>query len=455
MVVRAPDTRPTAIIAPARLADLMLVAPLARRAGLALLEPDGDLNTVSILRGTRTIAEIRVRADVGSAAAARLAVLAGIDPLAEVGSLAGSANVGRVVVRAGPDVAEVLVSVGATARGLEAEVRALSVNGRAPDLRASGQLQRCTRCGALQFGASQVCELDGGPLVDVEDAPTPGGTIGAYRILTLLGAGSGGAVFAGEHALLGRPVAIKVLHRNLAGNPDLARRFLSEARAGSRLRHPSIIEVTDYGILHDGRPYMVMEQLAGEPLDAWLERVGALEPALALRVAREVAVALGAAHDAGIAHNDLKPSNVMLIEGSTDEAPRLKIIDFGAASIVGTAEELLFGTPGYMAPERALGEPSDGRADLFALGMILYEMLAGAAPFGGLTQRALLLLHLRAPLPPLQSPRGVLPPAVVRLVSRAVAKRAAERHQSAAELVADIDRVLSVVAREGSARWWP
>jgi eukaryotic-like serine/threonine-protein kinase len=260
-------------------------------------------------------------------------------------------------------------------------------------------------------------------------------------------------VYAGEHALLGRPVAIKLLHPNLVADRDLARRFLSEARAASRLRHPGIIEVTDFGILRDGRPYMVMEQIAGEPLDLWLLRAGPQEPATALLFARELALALGAAHDAGIAHNDLKPSNVMLLEGSTADAPMIKLIDFGAATPVGTAEEYLFGTPGYMAPERILSAPSDGRADLYALGMMLYEMIAGSAPFDALTQQALLMMHVRQPLPPLTSPLGVVPAAVQEIVAGSTAKQADERYQSAAEMVADIDWALSVVCGASARRW--
>jgi serine/threonine-protein kinase len=433
----------------------MLIASIARRTDLAVLEADGETSLASFLRGTEVVAELGVAGDVGSAAAARLAAIAGLDPLAELSSLDAATNVARIRVRSGSSVAEVLVSVGATRRGLVAEVRALTVNGRAPAPQPSGQLKRCTRCDALQAASLDACERDGAPLVEVEDAAEVGGTIGAYRVLGALGQGAGGAVFAGEHAVLGRPVAIKVLHRDLAKNPDLARRFLAEARAASRLRHPSVVEVTDFGVLRSGHPYMVMERLSGEALDIRLARDGALDPAAALRIAREIAFALGAAHDAGIAHNDLKPSNVVMLEGSTDEAPSLKLIDFGAASVVGTAEELLYGTPGYMAPERILGTPSDGRADLYALGMVLYEMLSGAAPFGGLTQQALLLIHLREPLPPLASPRAVLPLAVLRLVTRAVAKRAEQRYQDAAEMIADLDRALVSLSHAGARRWLP
>jgi serine/threonine-protein kinase len=455
LVAHSSAADPIRAITPARLADLMVGAVATRRGAIALLEPNGRTSLVSVVAGARTVAELHVLADVGSAAAVRLATIAGLDPVAEARSLEGSANVARTVVVVGADVAELLVSVGASARGLAAEVRALSVNGRAAELFVSSRLQRCVRCHALQAAGQHACEHDGGALVEVEDVPEPGGTIGAYRVVDRLGEGAQGAVFDGEHAILGRPVAIKVLHRNLAADPDLIRRFFAEARVVSRLRHPSLVEVTDFGVLRDGRPYMVMERLAGRPLDELLEQRGALEPRSALLLARAITQALGAAHDAGIAHNDLKPSNVVVLDGSTDEQPALKLIDFGAATATGTAEDLLVGTPAYMAPERVLGQASDGRADLYAVGIIMYEMIAGAVPFDGLSVEALLVAQVRQPVPALKSPRGVLPAAVVRLVARAVAKRQEARHQSAGELVADLDRALAVLASDGARRWFP
>jgi len=449
------EVRPQDVITPARLADLMLVTLMSRRATLAFLESDGDLSTLSLLRGALTLAQLQVPADLGNAAVARLAAMVGLDPLADARTLDGSVNVGRTTLRSGSDVAEVLVTVGASARGLEAEVRAVSINGREADQRAPSQLQRCVQCGVLQAATQLRCDIDDGPLVDVEDNPIPGGTIGVYSVLAPLGEGAGGSVFAGEHALLGRPVAIKLMHRTLAANPALARRFLSEARAASRLRHPNVVDVTDFGVLPQGHPYIVMERLVGEPLDVKLDREGPLEPTAALRLAREVALALSAAHASGIAHNDLKPANVIMMEGSTDQAPRLKLIDFGSASVVGTSEELLFGTPGYMPPERICGEPSDGRADLYALGVMLYEMLTGTPPFPGTEQNALLFAHLYTPFPSPQSPFRVLPRAVHRLVSRAGAKKADERHQSAGEMLGQIDQALDALDRAGFRRWLP
>ncbi|MEO7331510.1 MAG: serine/threonine-protein kinase [Minicystis sp.] len=443
------------VLPPWRLADLLMAAPLVCNAGLVLLEPDGDSSTVSVLRGSLVVTELRIDVDLGNAAAARLSVLAGIDPLLEAGALEAGLNMGRVMVRRGADVAELLVGVSTSLRGIDVQIRLVSFNGRAPDFRDRARLHRCTDCGALQIGAESRCELDGGEVVEVIDSPVPGGTIGVYRVIESLGEGGGGVVLAGEHVILGRPVAIKLLHRNLATRPELARRFLYEARAASRLRHSNVIDITDFGVLEDGRPYMVMERLRGESLGEKLVQWGPVHPVAALLIAREVAIALGAAHDVGIAHNDLKPENIIILEGSTDLVPKLKLIDFGAATVVGTADEAFVGTPGYMAPERIGGEGSDGRADLYSLGMMLYEMIAGAPPFSEVDVRALFLKQLREPVPPLQSPLGVLPQVVRRLVERALSKQPRERQQSAGELLAEIDRALPSLTREGSRRWLP
>jgi serine/threonine-protein kinase len=433
----------------------MLGAVVLQRADAAVLEPDGSVSVCSFWRGAEVTGELRVDADTGTAAVTRLAVLAGLDPLVASDSPEGASNVARARVRRAAEVAELLVSVSASSRGLHGEVRALALNGRAARPPSGGTLKRCGQCGAFYASGHEACERDGAALVDVEDRPEVGGTIGSYVLASRLGEGTGGTVFAAEHALLGRAVALKLMSRALVDNPELARRFLAEARAACRLVHPNVIQVTDYGVMRDGHPYIVMERLVGEPLDVRLARAGALAPLVALRIVREIALALGASHEAGIAHNDLKPSNVVMLEGGTDATPRLKVIDFGAASRVGTAEDLLFGTPGYMAPERIVGAPSDGRADIYSLGMVLYELIEGFAPFEELPQEALLLAHLRGPLPPLRSPSGPVPPLLARLFDRAVAKSADERYQSAGEMVAQIDRVIEVLAEGGPRRWFP
>jgi serine/threonine-protein kinase len=217
------------------------------------------------------------------------------------------------------------------------------------------------------------------------------------------------------------------------------------------------VEVTDFGLLATGQPYLVMERLSGADLADWLEKHGALPPVSALRIAREIALALEAAHAAGIVHNDLKPENVVLLDQSTAEAPRLKVVDFGASSLAGLPDEdkSVFGTPAYMAPERIQLAYADGRADLYALGVMLHEMISGSQPFGGSTSEELLNAHLTTEPPLLTSPFGPLPPAVTRLVHRALRKQPNERHQSAAELLIELDRALDDLGRGEWRRWLP
>jgi serine/threonine-protein kinase len=262
-----------------------------------------------------------------------------------------------------------------------------------------------------------------------------------------------GRVIAGEHAFLGRPVAIKLLHRTLDQDPLAGRRFLGEARAASRIRHPGVVEILDYGVLDDGRPYMVMERLAGESLQDRLDRDKALDPVLALLMAREIAAALGAAHAGGVVRLDLKPANVILLEPPTPGPPRVKLIDFGAA--VGTGLPSEEGTPAYMSPEHACGEPADPRSDLYALGVVLFELISGDVPFRQSEALQVLRAHLVDPPPLVTSPMRQLPVAITRLVDRALAKKPAERHQSADDMIRDIDVALAALRRKDWLRWLP
>jgi serine/threonine-protein kinase len=359
----------------------------------------------------------------------------------------------RFEARVGEQVGELILSMNTCGGGLDLEIHPLYASGRPPGRRVS--LKRCPACRAYQPPQRARCDEDGAILEDVEDDPSPGGTIGTYRIDDVIGQGSMGLVFAAEHAFIRKLVAIKVLHRALAEDAAIVRRFLREARAASQLAHKNVLEVTDYGMLPDGRPFMVMERLSGEALDKRLERDGALPTRAALLVAREIAVALEVAHAAGVLHNDLKPANVVLLEGSTDEAPRLKLVDFGAASLAADGPEgddLTIGTPHYMAPERVIGRPPDARSDVYALGVVLYEMLTGQVPFTGGTNGAVMLAQVRQPVPALCCPEGPPPGRVARMVERALAKAPADRQETMTDLVADLDASLSLVGRR-TWRW--
>jgi serine/threonine-protein kinase len=212
--------------------------------------------------------------------------------------------------------------------------------------------------------------------------------IGGYRIAARIGKGGMGAVYVGIHPTLGKRVAVKVLLAELAGSEELRRRFFEEARAAAALDHPGVVEILDLALLPDGRCYILMEHLDGESLGAMLRRRGPLPPAEACAIAVQILSALAAAHARGIVHRDLKPANLFVAR--TSERPRVKVLDFGIAKLQPapgtdglTATHAVLGTPGYMAPEQASGRARtvDARADVYAVGVVLYEMLAGQRPF--------------------------------------------------------------------------
>ncbi|HEY2512710.1 MAG TPA: serine/threonine-protein kinase, partial [Polyangiaceae bacterium] len=284
---------------PAILADLMFATLLGPGGGLVSLDPNGD-NAILVLRqGNTTTTQLTVTGDVAAAAIARIARMTGLDPLAGNDALTETRSA-RLAVLLGSDPAEFLVTLGATPLGMSAELRLLSLRGQPIERHQLAQLKRCMSCGTFQPPIRERCEVDGGVLRVLRDDPTPGGTIGPYRLLSVLGRGGMGEVYAAEHALIERQVAIKVLRASLASDRALESRFLFEARATSRLRHPNVVEVTDYGVLPGGAPYIVMERLEGESLERRLGASTALEPALALRIAHAAALGLDAAHEGGV-----------------------------------------------------------------------------------------------------------------------------------------------------------
>jgi tRNA A-37 threonylcarbamoyl transferase component Bud32 len=439
---------------PTTLADLMIGALLAQGDGHVSLDPDHERSFLALRRGNATVAQVAVPAEVAAATIGRLARAAGLDPLVERGALT-QPTTARIAVRLAGTVGEVLVTTGATSLGLSVELRLLAVDGQAVGHRPHAQLRRCATCHAYQPASRRRCEHDGGTLRDVEDDPRPGGTIGVYRVISLLGEGGMGRVFAGEHALIERRVAIKVLRARLAAeNAAFESHFLFEARAASRLRHPSIVEVNDYGVLASGLPFIVMEWLDGQSLEHQLAG-RAIEPVAALRIARAIASGLGAAHEGGVIHNDLKPSNVILLGDEDAEEPRLKIIDFGAASTAGVGDPELIGTASYMAPERTRGEQSDARSDGYSLGVMLYQMLAGAHPFVAADALGMMRAHRDRTPPPVTSPVGALPRRVVHLVMRALEKKPSERHQSMTQLIGEIDQAIAALTAPAWRKWLP
>jgi serine/threonine-protein kinase len=283
----------------------------------------------------------------------------------------------------------------------------------------------------------------------------PGARVGEYQVSGLLGQGGMGVVYSGVHPLLGRKVAIKVLNRQVA-NPDSAARFLQEARAASRLRHQNIVDVFAFGQMPDGHYYQVMELLEGESLRALLHRDGPLTLAQARAVIVGVLSGLGAAHRSGIVHRDVKPDNIFLCAPiATLGASGVKILDFGLAKNESGAETsiktrtgITMGTPAYMSPEQCRALPDiDARADLYAAGVVLFEMLAGHAPFQTESAFDVMTMQINAPPPRLSRVTGRAEP-LEAVILQAMEKRPAARFDTAGEMLGALDAALpaSVVA---------
>ncbi len=262
-----------------------------------------------------------------------------------------------------------------------------------------------------------------------------GQTIGAYRVARLLGIGGMGRVYKGVHPGIGSRVAIKVLSRECSDRRDLVDRFFSEARAVNLIRHESIVNVLDLAMLPDGRPYIIMEYLDGAPLANIVEMSVHRQIPLPLgglaRLCAEVLDALGAAHAKGVVHRDLKPDNIFVAPSG-----RPKVLDFGIAKLTdlkgsATATGSLLGTPHYMAPEQAAGRHVDHRADIYAMGVILFECATGQKPFVADSLFDLLRKHVEAPPPMPRSLRPDMPPALEHVILCALAKSPDERFASA------------------------
>ncbi len=277
---------------------------------------------------------------------------------------------------------------------------------------------------------------------------------GRYKIVKVVGEGGMGTVYLAEHTLIRRRVAVKVLHPELASDRSVVERFLNEARAAGTLGHANIVESTDMGFLdqHDGKgrvPYIVFEYLEGALLTEEVHRLGALSPRRAANIARQIASALQAAHAAGIIHRDLKSDNVYLTERG-DVVDHVKVLDFGISKFMEhssderTRRGMLMGTPEFMAPEQ-ITDPDhiDARVDVYALGVILYEMLAGRRPFQGDDPRTLLHRIVHSEAPPIDRPE--VPRALFDILDRMLAKHPADRFQSMDEAEAALTQHITSI----------
>jgi serine/threonine-protein kinase len=281
------------------------------------------------------------------------------------------------------------------------------------------------------------------------------GTIvaGRYRVEELLGEGAVGAVYRVRHLHMGKELALKLLRAELGNDDEIATRFQREAVAASHIEHVNVAAATDFGRTEDGRFFLVLEHVPGHTLRSVLGE-GAMRADRAVGIALQVARALVKAHGLGIIHRDLKPENVMLVARDGGDVELVKILDFGIAKVpIDTSHDVraqpmtrlgvVYGTPGYMAPEQALGETVDGRADLYALGVVLYEMLAGVPPFPSHDPVALLGLQVsqRAPTLRERAPSIAVPAALESVVLRLLETNASDRFQTAAEVVTALESV--------------
>jgi serine/threonine protein kinase len=327
----------------------------------------------------------------------------------------------------------------------------------------------CPRCGTRFLAGEPFCPHDGSATQELPDEPEvdslPGTVVdGRYKIEKRIGEGGMGIVYSATHAMLGKKLALKVLRGEVARDPDVVQRFITEAQSATSIGHENIIDISDFGRLPDRTVYFVMEYLDGEALTKLIRRGGSIPVREAVHIIRQIASALGAAHTRGIVHRDLKPDNVYLIKrGGAATANFVKVLDFGIAKVGGASSKLtktgmVFGTPHYMSPEQAAGQTVDQRTDIYALGVIMYEMFVGKVPFDADTFMGILTKHMfEPPIPPSQasSGSGNRLGALEDITLKALQKKPEQRYQSMAELLADLDRVASggqiAIGRQGGA----
>jgi serine/threonine protein kinase len=329
----------------------------------------------------------------------------------------------------------------------------------APSIRATV----CPRCEKRFSSDGRFCPFDGEPLAPAhgwgpELDPLIGSVVdNRYEVLSVLGEGGMGVVYETRHRALGKRFALKALRQDLATDHEISARFVQEARTAASVSHPGLVEITDFGKLPNGQPFFVMELLEGQSLATLIRRGGPIPTGRALDIVHQLAEALNAAHERSIIHRDLKPDNIHIspAEGGRD---RVTIVDFGLAKVVGasglTRAGMVFGTPHYMSPEQATGEAPDHRADVYALGVVMYEMSTGRVPFEADSYMGVLTKHLyMAPTPPSQLPGTAKLGALEAIILRCLEKQADHRYASLREMIEDMDRVLTTTGEWPAALW--
>jgi hypothetical protein len=312
-----------------------------------------------------------------------------------------------------------------------------SVETGSPPVTGTPGAMICSLCAVTYPADTRFCPVDGNVLRPVHAAPDD--LIGRiiderYYLLEKLGEGGMGDVYLGEHVRTQRRCAVKVVSRKHAQDTEALGRFVREATNAGRMHHPNVATLYDFGETADGITYLAMEYVEGEPLSRLLEREGALPPARAVEIARQVAEGVGAAHEAGIVHRDLKPSNILIAQDRKG-GDVIKVVDFGISRAPAedgqnlTRTGFIIGTPEYMSPEQLIGDPVDGRSDIYSLGCILYQMLTGEQAFGGPTAQVITRrLTEQPPRPREKNPD--IPKPLDELIVTALGRTPQERFQT-------------------------
>jgi serine/threonine-protein kinase len=399
-------------------ADVLLAAAVQRPTLAVIVEPGARGHEVLVETADGIAHALTLDTNLGDAVVARVALVVGLDVAAAAGQL------GRATVSAGGATAELVAMTFHRGGGQGFEVRRL-------------------------VGSSDALPVQNGAVSAGSDR------LGAYRLIDKLGEGGTGVVYRGVHVALGKPVAVKVLHADVARDPRLATTLLREGRLASRAHHPGIVDVTDFGTTRDGRTYLVME-LVEWPTLRDLLREGALQEDRSTAISRQILLALEEAHRQGVVHRDLKPANVFVGPGDV-----VKLGDFGTArfmvpgtsGVKDTRENTVTGSPDYMSPEHCRGQLTDGRTDIYALGCMLFEMLTGDVPFTGDTAVAVMIKQVNEAMPAPVGPGGPVSEPLTEILRRAMSKRVESRYQTAGEMTADLERATTALAARGWRRW--
>ncbi|MBI1966621.1 MAG: serine/threonine protein kinase [Gemmatimonadetes bacterium] len=311
----------------------------------------------------------------------------------------------------------------------------------------------CPVCSAEYTDDVKFCKNDGTTLRAAAPTSDLVGQVVAdrYHVIKKLGEGGMGQVYLAEHVKMGRRSAIKVMNPSMVHDPDAVARFNREASNASRITHPNVCAIYDFGETPDGLIYLAMEFIEGEPLTDLLEREGALKATRAVTIFMQVADALQAAHDLGIVHRDLKPDNIMITKGR-DGADMVKVVDFGIAKAVGgddagqkvTKTGLVVGTPEFMSPEQLSGDKLDGRSDLYSLALVFYKMLTGQLPFEAATVQETMIKRLTDEPVKLAKARPDLsfPPGIQETLDAALTRSPVDRYQAVSKFANDVAGVV-------------